>query len=117
VPLLVLAVCGGCATKRLSEMSDGVERCRRGIDPAGESCRDLLEEPVIAVGIDERRERAVGAVLRRGPSDPAARARLEPRTDGSFVEDLADLDTAGEELLPGGLDVGHDQVQALDRPR
>ena len=55
-------------------------------------------------------------MIRRRAGEPAALAQLEPRADRSFVEDLPDLDTAGEELLSRSLDVGHDQVQALGRP-
>ena len=40
---------------------------------------------------------------------------MEPGAQRPFVEHLADLDAAGDELVARRLDVGDDQVQALGR--
>ena len=52
-----------------------------------------------------------------GAADAAARAvGLELSARRSGVEHLTDIDTAGNELVSCGLDVGHDQVEALGEP-
>src|SRR5262245_10559021 len=69
---------------------------------------DLLHDPTVAVWIVEGEERAIVAALGIRPRLPFA--RLE-------VEDLADVRPAFDELGTRRLDVGDDQVQALDRAR
>src|SRR5262249_16426181 len=57
-------------------------------------------------------------MLGRRTADAAVRAdRPEPGARRPFVEHLAGLDTAGDELGARGLDVGDDQVQVLGRTR
>ena len=87
-----------------------------GVDPAGQPGRDLLQQPAVAVRVAERGERAVAGVIGRGAADAAARAvGLELSAGRPGVEHLADLGTAGGELVARGLDIGDDQVQALGR--
>src|SRR5437660_11393978 len=62
VPLLVLAVRGGRAPQRARKIGRRGE-CRVADHAAGQSCGDLLKQPAVAVGIAERGERAVAAVL------------------------------------------------------
>jgi hypothetical protein len=66
---------------------------------------DLLDQPDVAVGVIEGDEGVVAAALWVGAG------RLATLLE---VEDLADLDAALCQLGPGGVDVGDDQVQALD---
>ena len=82
----------------------------------GQPGGDLLQQPAVAVRVAERGERAVAGAIGRGPADPTARASgSELRARRPRVEHLADLGTAGGQLVAGGLDVGDDQVQALRR--
>src|SRR5947209_1738701 len=68
----------------------------------------LLYNPAVAVGVAEGEERAIVAALGIRPRRPFA--CLE-------VEDLADVYLALDELGTRGVDVGDDQVQALDGAR
>ena len=99
--LLVLAVGGLRAPHRVRQVAGGAERSRGGVDAPGKPGRDLLQQPAVAVGIAERGEREVAAMLGIRTADRAVRAE---------VEDLAHLDAGRDELVPGGLDVGDDQV-------
>src|SRR5262249_898324 len=63
-PLLVLAVGGLRAPHRGREVGRVRERRRAGIQAPGKPIGDLLKEPVVAVRIAERGERAIGVVLR-----------------------------------------------------
>src|SRR3984893_17487154 len=90
---------------QIAESTSGQARC------------DLLQQPAVAVGIAERRERAVAAMLGIRTANPEppkqvglVRAGVHPT---GVVEHLADRDTAAKQLFAGGLDVGDDQVQAL----
>ena len=57
-------------------------------------------------------------MIGRGPADSTARAvALELSSRRPGVEHLADLGTAGDELVACRLDVGDDQVEALGRAR
>jgi hypothetical protein len=67
----------------------------------------LLDEPAVAVRVGEREERPVVSALGFQPWCLPLRAE---------VEWLADPDAAADKLRVGGLDVVHDQVQALVRP-
>src|SRR6185295_15604234 len=75
--------------------------CRvRAIDAPGQSRRDLLKQPAVAVGIVERGIGAVAAMFRIGTADP------EPSEEEGFVrsgihaaaivEYVTDLDAAAE---------------------
>ena len=114
--LLVLAVGGRRTPKRARQVRRGCECRLGGVDPAGQPGRDLLQQPAVAVRVAERGEGAVAGVIGRGAADATARAvglELSARRPG--VEHLADLDTAGGELVARSLDVGDDQVEALGR--
>jgi hypothetical protein len=99
--LLVLAVGGRRTPKRARQVACGAERSRGRVDAPGKPGRDLLQQPAVAVGIAERGERAVAAMLGVRTADLAVRAG---------VEDLAHLDAGFDQLVPGGRDVGNDQV-------
>src|SRR6516165_9370722 len=77
-------------------------RPRSGSGP--EPRRDLLDQPRVAIGIGEGRERPVAGALGVG-------ARL-PRLDRErrAVPDVTHLDATADELVIGGLDVGDDQL-------
>ena len=113
----MLAVGGRRAPKRARQIDDGAERSRGRVDAPGKPGRDLLQQPAVAVGIAERGERAVAAMLGIRTADSAAPKQvgliLAGVRAGGAVENLADLDAAGEQLFARGLDVGDDQVQAL----
>src|SRR6516162_2667583 len=69
-----------------------------------EPCRDLLDQPRVAIRIGEARERPVAGAL-------GVRARL-PCFDRErrAVPDVTHLDATADELVIGGLDVGDDQL-------
>src|SRR5882672_3410120 len=105
------------APKRARQIVRRCEGRRRCVDATGQSRRDLLEQPAVAVGITERGERAIAASLGIPTADP-----LPPKQVGlirasvyaaGVMEHVADLDAATEQLRASGLDVGDDQVQAL----
>ena len=102
--------------KRLRQVVHRSERRLRGVDAAGQPGRDLLQQPAVAVRVAERGERAVAGVFGRRSADATVRAvGLELGARRLGVEHLADLDTAGGELVARSLDVGDDQVEALGR--
>src|SRR3954470_24456800 len=74
-------------------------------DASGQSVGDLLELPLVAVGVREERAAGVGAALRIDAGDSALAA--------FDVPDLADVGTAADQILAGGHDVVDDQEQAL----
>src|SRR3954470_17374606 len=69
--------------------------------PAGEPGRDLLEQPAVAVRVAERRVREVRAP---GQVEPGG---LRP------LLHLADVDTAADEIFPGGVEVLYRQIQPV----
>jgi hypothetical protein len=73
----------------------------RRLDTARKALRDLLQQPLVAVGITEGRIRPVGAPLRIGPCAAAlgggVPAAAQPTA--GVVEDVADVDAAGTELV------------------
>src|SRR5688572_50390 len=106
----MLAMC----RRRTSER--GGELGRRGecrvirIYASRQSHGDLLEQPAVAVGIAERGERAVAAILGIWAADAeppkkvgVVRAVVHA---AAVVEHLADRDAATEQLVAGGLYVG-----------
>ena len=68
---------------------------------------DLLDDPAVAVGISERRERVVVSPVRIGPG------RLHTVDE---VVQFSDLDAAACQLGARGVYVRHDQMNALERP-
>ena len=76
--LLVLAVGGSRTTQRTRQIACRAERGRGRVNTPGESVRDLLKQPAIAVRIVERGERAVAALLRVRAADasPSKQVRL-----------------------------------------
>src|SRR3954470_14151935 len=74
-------------------------------DASGQPLGDLLELPLVAVGVREERAAGVGAPLGIDARHPAL-AGLE-------VPDLADVDAAADQVVAGGHDVVDDQEQAL----
>src|ERR1051325_2291735 len=82
--LLVLAV-GSLGTPHCArQVICRAERSHASIDATGQSRRDFLQQPTVAIGIAERSQRAVGAPLRIWTAD---------RTVRTEVEDLANGDT------------------------
>src|SRR4051795_3925242 len=77
--------------------------------PAGEPLRDFLEQPAVAVGVAEGGVAQVGAAFRI----QARRRWLARRA----VERLADVDTAADQVLARGRDIGDHELQALSRAR
>ena len=73
-PRLVLAMRRGSTAQRLGEVGRRRERRRCCVDAPGEPRRDLLEQPAVAVGVAERGERAVAAVVRPTPVDASGAA-------------------------------------------
>ena len=108
---------GRGAPKRACQIVRRREGRRRGVDATGQSRRDLLEQPAVAVRITERGERAVAAMLGIRTADPEPPKQVGLVRAGvhaaAVVENLADLDAASEQFVAGGGDVGDDQVQAL----
>src|SRR5258706_13489741 len=72
--------------------------------PSWSALLDFLNQPAVAIRVTERGETVVV-----GPPGIEARG-LSFRSE---VERLAQIDSAVDELGPGGLDIGHDQVHSL----
>src|SRR5258708_1038035 len=94
--------------------------CRVGrIDSSGQSRRDFLKQPAIAIRIAERGKGPVAAMLRIRTPDPQPSEEeglVRSGVDGaSVVEYLANLNAAAEQFLPRRLEVGDDQIQSLRR--
>ncbi len=112
--LLVFAVGGRSAPHRVGQVTCGAERSHGGVDTPGQTGRDFLKQPAVAVGIGERDERAVAGLPGCRAADAAVCAVLmEPGAGRSFVKHLAGLDAAGDELGACSFDVGDNQVQVL----
>src|SRR5436190_21782430 len=71
---------------------------------SGKACRDLLEQPAVPVWILKRGKREVGTTFRVAPSDARVLHGVVEGAAG-VVEDLADVDAAGDQVLAGGVDV------------
>src|ERR1700722_15109606 len=90
----------------------------RGVDPARQARRDLLQQPAIAVRVAECGEGAVAGVIGCRAAHATARsAGLELSARRPGVEHVADLDTAGGEVAVRSLKIGNDQVHALGPTR
>src|SRR4051794_12179292 len=73
--------------------------------PPGEPGRDFLEQPVVPVRVVERRVHEVRAPF----------YRFEAR--GPLLVDLADVDAAADEIVPGGVDVLNGENQPVKGTR
>src|SRR5262245_9582524 len=80
------------------------------VHASGQSHRDFLQQPAVAVRIAERGERGITAPLRIR----AAERRLS-RT--GTVDHFAHVDAATDELGTRGHDIGHDEVKSACRAR
>src|SRR6185369_3674193 len=71
--LFVLAV-GSLGTPHCArQVACGAERRYASVDATGQSRRDFLQQPTVAIGIAERSQRAVGAPLRIWTADRTVR--------------------------------------------
>ena len=114
--LLVLAVGGRRAPHRVRQVAGRVLHGRSLPQPTRKASRDLLDEPGVAVRVTERHERAVALALQRRAGRPSLGAGVVEDPAG-VVEHRAHVGAVADELIPGGADVGDDQLQALGRPR
>ena len=102
-PLLVFDMGGFGPPQSVLEIVSGRERCLGIVDPAGETRRDLLDQPQIAIRVGERAEGSVARV-------PRVRAGLAGLDwEWRPVPHVAHVDASLEELVMSGLDVGDDQ--------
>src|SRR3954453_84714 len=88
-------------------------RPRLIVDAPRQPRRDLLQQPGVAVRIAEAGEGAVRGAIGGRAAD--AGAGMEPVAQRALMEDLADVDAAGDEVSARGVDVADDQVHALGR--
>ena len=72
--------------------------------PSWSALLDFLNQPAVAIRVTERGETVVVGPAGIKAGGPSFR---------SEVERLAHIDSAVDELGPGGLDIGHDQVHSL----
>src|SRR5262245_52788322 len=70
----------------------------------GKSRRDLLEQPAVPVRILERGKREVRTTLRIAAADARVLHGVVEGASG-VVKDFAYVDTAGEQVVAGGVDV------------
>src|SRR5215831_4064102 len=73
---------------------------------AGHGPVGLLDHPAGAVGVAERQERVEVGALRVG---------TRPLLAVLEVKDVAYVHPPPAEFLPRGLDIGHDELQAIER--
>ena len=116
--------CSPCAAAaRRSALARSVDEVkgRVSLDTSRQSLRDLLEQPAVAVRIIERGERTVAVVLgiRAMEPNPAKQIRLVGSgvRVGRAMERFADLDTATNQIVASGVDVGNDQIESLGGTR
>src|ERR1043166_2744879 len=69
---------------------------------SGKACRDLLEQPPVPVWILKRGKREVGTTFRIAPSYARVLHSVVERAAG-VVEDFADVDAAGDQVLASGV--------------
>src|SRR5262249_8841947 len=101
-----------CFVQELAESSDVHGSCSLLLPFAtGKARRDLLEQPAVSVWILKRGKREVGPTLRVAPRRARVLHDIVERAAG-VVEDFADVDTAGDQVLAGSVDVihGEDEV-------
>src|SRR3984885_3091843 len=117
-PLLVFPVRGFRAAQCLRQFTR-----RRVLRVAGhttgQSRRDLLKQPAVAVRIMERGKRTVAPMVRIRTADAEPPKKVGLIGTGvlaaGIVEHLTDFDTAIDQLAAGSRYVGDDQVQTLGR--
>src|SRR5262249_37577435 len=118
---LVFAVGAGRTPKCARQVVRRGKGRRGRVNPTGKARRDLLEQPTVAVRVAERGVRAVAAacgIWTRDPTPPEQERFICARMNlATPVKDFAHLHAATAEILASGLDVRHDQVQALRRAR
>jgi hypothetical protein len=78
--------------------------------------RDLLKEPTIAVGVTERGEREIAPTLGVRARCPALVAGVVEHTT-RVVKCLTDVDSPADQFRSGRLNVGHYEVEILNRTR
>src|SRR4051812_11192673 len=108
---------GSGSLERADEVVERGVPGRARIDAVGQPRGDLLEEEGVAVRVAKRREGPVAGAVARPTTGPRAGDVTELGTGRLRVEDLADVGTEGGQLVPGLLDVRHDEVDALGRAR
>ena len=84
--------------------------------PSRKARRHLLKKPAVAVRIAERGKRAVGLVLWGRARSACLGAGVMEHPAG-VMEHLAHLDTTVDQLGPGRLDIGDDELQTFSRAR
>ena len=90
--------------QRAGQVRRGYECRARRVDPAGQPRGDLLDEPRVAVRIDEGAERPVAGPLGVG----AGLSRLD--RERRAVPDRAGVDAAADKVGVGRFDVGDDEL-------
>ena len=115
--LLMLAVRDRRAPHRARQVAHRRVRRLGRVDPAGQPGGDLLQQPGVAVGVAERRERAVAGVAVGPAADPVGFRRPGTGRRAPGVEHLARLGAVLLERVAGCLDIGDDQVHALGASR
>src|SRR5215213_3294479 len=124
VPPVVLAVCllvEIVVLRRLAEeLCKGCDvhgSCPRQLPlAAGKPRLDLLKKPAVPVRVLERGKREVGTTLRVAPGDAWVLHGVVEGA-GGVVEDLAHVDAAGDQVVPGRVDVVHGEDQTVPRAR
>src|SRR4029077_7500127 len=119
VRLLVVAVMLLRFAEQIRKCSDvELSRWRRLPFAAGKACRDLLQQPAVPVWILKRGKREVGTTFRVPPSHARVLDRVVEGAAG-VVEDLADVDAAGDQAVAGCVNVLHreDQFRRARRGR
>src|SRR5215472_1533327 len=109
----VLAVILLCLTQKLCQRRD----VQTAESTAGEARCDLLEQPGVAIRVTERSKGKVAAVTGVRPTHPAVAFGTELGARFRSMEHLTNLDTAGNEIFPGSLDIRNDQVETLGGTR
>src|SRR5262245_28627820 len=102
------------APKSACQSCRGCECGLSRVDPAGQPCSDLLEQPAVAVRVAERGEGSVASVLGCGPFEAAGCTiglKLSARCYG--MEHLADLDLTRDKFGARSIDVGDNQIKVL----
>jgi hypothetical protein len=87
-----------------------------GRSPPRKARRHLLKKPAVAVRITERGKRAIGLVLWSRTRSACLSAGVVEHPTG-VVEHLAHLDATVDQLGPGCLDIGDDELQTFSRAR
>src|SRR5262249_17384742 len=117
VRLLVVAVALLRLAEEICKGCDVYGSCSRQLPLAARKSRlDLLEQPAVSVRILERGKREVGKTMRGASPGPGVLHAVVEGAAG-VVEDLANVDAAGDQVVAGGVDVVHGEGQAVRRAR